>query len=69
LTSDLPLLFTAEKLFQGPIADALMHIGQIAMLHRLAGTPVRCENCFPAAVAAGRVGSGAVHASPRVRLS
>ena len=47
----------AEKLFQGPIADALTHIGQIAMLRRLAGSPVRPENYFQAEITAGRVGA------------
>ena len=37
LGSGEPLGFPAEKLFQGPIADALTHVGQIAMLRRLAG--------------------------------
>ncbi len=46
---------TAEKLFQGPIADALTHIGQIAMLRRLAGSPVRAENYFQAEITVGRV--------------
>ena len=48
---------SAEALFQGPIADALTHIGQIAMLRRLAGAPVRAENYFKAQIAAGRVGA------------
>jgi hypothetical protein len=39
-----PLACPAERLFQGPIADTLTHIGQIAMLRRLAGSPVRAEN-------------------------
>lgn len=56
LGSSLPLGCPAEKLFQGPIADALTHIGQIAMLRRLAGSPVRGENYFRADIAAGRVG-------------
>ncbi|MBI3665763.1 MAG: hypothetical protein HY236_05970 [Acidobacteria bacterium] len=56
LGSDLPLGFPAEELFQGPIADALTHIGQIAMLRRLAGAPVRGENYFRADIVAGRVG-------------
>jgi hypothetical protein len=56
LASDAPLGFSAEKLFQGPIADALTHVGQIAMLRRLAGVPVRGENYFKAEVVAGRVG-------------
>jgi hypothetical protein len=51
-----PLGFPAERLFQGPIADALTHVGQIALLRRLAGAPVRGENYFKADIAAGRVG-------------
>ena len=47
---------TAERLFQAPIADALTHIGQISMLRRLAGSPVRGENYFRAAIVAGNVG-------------
>jgi len=45
-----------ERLFQGPIADALTHVGQIAILRRIAGVPVRGENYFAADIAAGRVG-------------
>jgi hypothetical protein len=56
LASDAPLQAEAEKLFQGPIADALTHIGQLCMLRRLAGSPVRGENYFVADVQAGRVG-------------
>jgi hypothetical protein len=56
LASDAPLGYPAEKLFQGPIADALTHVGQIAMLRRLAGSRVRGENYFKAEVVAGRVG-------------
>lgn len=51
-----PLGFPPEKLFQGPIADALTHTGQLAMLRRLAGSPVRGENYFRAEIEAGRVG-------------
>jgi hypothetical protein len=57
LASNAPLGFTPEKLFQGPIADALTHIGQIALLRRLAGAPVRAENYFSAEITAGRVGA------------
>jgi len=56
LVSDSPLGFPAEKIFQGAIADSLTHIGQIAMLRRLAGCPIRGENYFRAEIAAGRVG-------------
>lgn len=55
LTSGSPLKTTAEKLFQGPVADALTHVGQIAMLRRMAGCPVRGENYFRADIQAGRV--------------
>ncbi len=56
LASDAPLHAAAEKLFQGPVADALNLIGQIAILRRLAGCPIRGENFFKAEIAAGRVG-------------
>lgn len=46
-----------EALFQGPIADALTHVGQLAMLRRLAGCPTRGENFFVADIAAGRAGA------------
>ncbi len=45
-----------ERLFQGPIADALTHVGQIAMLRRAAAAPVRGENYLRAEIQAGRVG-------------
>ncbi len=56
LASGEPLHGSAEGLFQGPVADALNHIGQIAMLRRLAGSPILGENYFKADIAAGRVG-------------
>jgi hypothetical protein len=56
LASDTPLGGPAEKIFQGPIADAFTHVGQISMLRRLAGHPVRAENYLRAEIVAGRVG-------------
>ena len=56
LASDAPVACPAEKLFQGPIADALTHVGQIAMLRRLAGAPVRAENYYKAEIITGRTG-------------
>jgi hypothetical protein len=56
LASAEPLQVSAEKLFQGPIADALTHVGQIAMLRRMAGGAIKGENYFVAEVTAGRVG-------------
>jgi hypothetical protein len=63
LASTEPLRSSAEGLLQGPIADALTHIGQIAMLRRLAGCPIKGENYFKAEITAGRVGSE--QAAPR----
>lgn len=63
LASDAPLGCPAQQLFQGPVADALNHIGQINMLRRLAGSPVKGENYFKAEIVAGRV--GAEQAAPR----
>ena len=56
LASAEPLHASAEGLFQAPVADALNHIGQIAMLRRLAGSPILGENYFKADIVAGRVG-------------
>jgi hypothetical protein len=58
LASHEPLGFPAEKLFQAPIADALTHVGQISILRRMAGAPVRGENYFKAEITEGRVGAG-----------
>ena len=57
LASDEPLGAPEEKLFQGPIADALTHVGQIAMLRRIAGGPVKGENYYVAEIETGRVGT------------
>jgi hypothetical protein len=56
LADDRPIVGAPERLFQGPIADALTHVGQIALLRRMAGHPVKGENYFAAEIAAGRVG-------------
>ncbi|MBI4914325.1 MAG: hypothetical protein HY825_00625 [Acidobacteria bacterium] len=56
LASAEPLAVPVEKLFQGPIADALTHVGQLAMLRRMAGAPMRGENYFVADIEVGRVG-------------
>jgi hypothetical protein len=56
LATGAPLGCPPEKLFQGPIADALTHVGQLATLRRLAGSGVRGESYFRADIAVGRVG-------------
>ena len=57
LASDSPLAVPSERLFQGPIADALTHVGQITLLRRLASAPIRGENYFVAEITSGRVGA------------
>ena len=56
LAGDEVLYASPEKLFQGPVADALNHVGQLAMLRRMAGVPMKGENYFKADIASGRVG-------------
>jgi hypothetical protein len=66
LATDEPLGCAPGRLFQGPIADALAHFGQLAMLRRLAGAPIKGENYFKADIAPGRVGPE--QATPRVEF-
>ena len=57
VASDATIHAPLEKLFQGPIADALTHVGQLAMMRRLAGCPMKGENYFVAQIEVGRVGA------------
>jgi hypothetical protein len=57
LASDAALAVPAERLFQGAVADSLAHIGQLAMLRRLAGVRMKSENYSRADIVAGRVGA------------
>ncbi|HUI66449.1 MAG TPA: hypothetical protein VL126_16510 [Bacteroidota bacterium] len=57
LASNEQLGSTPQKLFQGPVADALTHVGQLTLLRRLSGAPVRGENYFKAKIAVGRAGA------------
>jgi hypothetical protein len=63
LASAEPLGCPAQQLFQSAIADALTHVGQLAMLRGLAGNPIRGENYFLADIVTGRV--GAEQSAPR----
>jgi hypothetical protein len=56
LASEALLAVAPERLFQGAIADALAHVGQLAMLRRLAGAKIKAENYSRAEIVAGRVG-------------
>ena len=53
LRSGAPLACPVEKLIQGPVGDALTHVGQIVMLRRVAGSPVRAESYFTAEIIPG----------------
>jgi len=57
LASSEPVHAPLEKLFQGPVADALTHVGQIGILRRLANAPVKGENYYAAEIEVGRVGA------------
>lgn len=57
LASNAVLGASIERVFQGPLADALTHVGQLTLLRRLAGSPVRAENYAKADIAAGQVGA------------
>jgi hypothetical protein len=46
-----------DRLFQGPVADAFTHVGQLAMMRRLAGSPIRGENYYIAEITAGHTGA------------
>ena len=56
LAADGPFTGSIEKLIQGPLADALTHVGQLAMLRGMTGAPIHPESYARADIAAGRVG-------------
>jgi len=57
LASGAPLHLPADQMFQGAVADGLTHVGQIAILRRLAAAPVRPENYAVARIAVGNTGA------------
>ncbi len=65
LASDQPIAYDTERMFQGPIADAFTHTGQLAMLRRLSGAPMKGEAYNRADIAAGRVSLEQAPANPR----
>lgn len=56
LTRDDWRVETLHRMIQGPLADAMTHVGQLAMLRRVAGAPIPGENFFKADVQVGRLG-------------
>ncbi len=65
LASDAPLATPWQTLFQGGLADALTHTGQLAMLRRMHGEPMKGESYARAEIAVGRVGPDQVPAKPQ----
>ena len=55
LASDAKCSITTEQLLQGPFADTMTHVGQLAMLRRLADAPVAPENFIYADIRADRL--------------
>ena len=65
LASDAPIKYEITRIFQGPIADALTHTGQLAMLRRLHGSPMKGESYNRADIVIGRVGAEQTPANPK----
>jgi hypothetical protein len=55
LASDANCSITTDQLLQGPFADAMTHVGQLAMLRRLADAPIAPENFIYADIRADRL--------------
>lgn len=55
LASDAPLACEVERMVQGPVGDALTHVGQIVMLRRMAGAPIKSSGYFMAEIVAGEI--------------
>jgi hypothetical protein len=68
LASAQPVRYELTRLFQGPIADALTHTGQLAALRRLSGSPMKGENYNRADIVVGRVGPEQTPADPKLEF-
>lgn len=51
-----PVDITTEQLLQGPFSDVMTHVGQLAILRRLADSPVAAENFIYADIKSDRLG-------------
>jgi len=65
LASDAPIDVSLERWYQGPFADALTHVGQLTMLRRLSGAPMKGEAYFYAQIEAGRTGPDQIPADAK----
>jgi len=68
LASGAPIRWEPARMFQGGIADALTHTGQLAMLRRLSGYKMKGENYSKADITAGRTGLEQVPPDPGVEF-
>jgi hypothetical protein len=69
LASNQALQYDLTRLFQGPVADALTHTGQLAMLRRLSGAPMKGESYNRADIKPGRVGPDQTAADPKFEFN
>jgi len=65
LASDRPIDVPLDRWYQGPFADSLTHVGQLAMLRRMFGAPMKGESYFYADIRPGRVGPDQVPAESK----
>jgi len=65
LASEAEIRYDLTLLFQGPIADSLTHTGQLAMLRRISGAPMKGESYNRADIVIGRVGPEQTPADPK----
>ena len=65
LASGAPIRWDPGSVFQGGIADALTHTGQLAMLRRLGGFKMKGESYNRADIRIGRVGLEQTPADPK----
>ncbi len=65
LAAEAPVHHELTRLFQGPVADALTHTGQLTMLRRLSGAPMKGESYNRADIVVGRVGAEQTPADPK----
>jgi len=65
LAAEKAIVYELTRIFQGPIADALTHTGQLAMLRRMFGAPMKGESYARADIVIGRIGAEQTPADPR----
>jgi hypothetical protein len=65
LASGAPVVAPLEKLLAGPIADSIQHVGQINLLRRMSGSPVRGESYAMADIRIGQTGLEQPAANPK----